>query len=466
MAGVDTERFIDLVRITKRNTDFAGEGFDPSADPVWNGIRILVVGAGGLGCELLHCLALLGFEDIHVIDMDTIDLSNLNRQFLFRPKDVGHPKSTVAAEFMNKRFPWVKVTSHFCKIQDMDDDFYRAFHIVIMGLDSIPARQWLNQKYAQLATYHVVDGEIALLEATPLIDGGTEGFRGSARHIKFGKTACIECSMYLYPPQQGVPMCTLQNVPRVPEHCVLYVKEKTWKDEAPFGREANGKDAKKLDGDDPDHIVWIMEKAQERQKEFKLNGKIDFQFTQGVVKNVIPAVGFTNAMIAAMCANEAVKMATGLGKLMDNYTFYDGSSNGVASYTQVMYAMDDCEVCQTPSLAKLSKSLTPVQAMDQVLGKHARVVDGSGDPWKEGGDIGIWGTIPTDEGVKRITFALPKSHPLASSYDDIQKISLFETAKAAWVSANMPAEDFVQMGLEVSGGFVGKKLIKFVAVFE
>ena len=54
-----------------------------------------MVGAGGIGCELLKTLVLSGFEDIEMIDLDTIDVSNLNRQFLFRKRHVGMSKAQV-----------------------------------------------------------------------------------------------------------------------------------------------------------------------------------------------------------------------------------------------------------------------------------------------------------------------------------------------------------------------------------
>ena len=101
-----SRRWTHVRKMLERSGPFCQPEFTPSLDGlefIMKTCKILVIGAGGLGCELLKDLALMGFCDIHVIDMDTIDLSNLNRQFLFRRNDVGSSKANCAAKFINER---------------------------------------------------------------------------------------------------------------------------------------------------------------------------------------------------------------------------------------------------------------------------------------------------------------------------------------------------------------------------
>lgn len=87
MAAPALPRTAHVDKVLERSGPYTDEQFqagDAVKDFLRNQSKILVIGAGGLGCEILHNLALTGFRDIHVIDMDTIDVSNLNRQFLFR----------------------------------------------------------------------------------------------------------------------------------------------------------------------------------------------------------------------------------------------------------------------------------------------------------------------------------------------------------------------------------------------
>ncbi|KAA1120955.1 hypothetical protein PGTUg99_022189 [Puccinia graminis f. sp. tritici] len=166
------EHYYHVDQLLDRTGPLANSSFVTGAAPkdlMRKTCKILVIGAGGLGCEILQNLALLGFADIHVIDMDTIDISNLNRQFLFREQDIGQPKAEVAAKFITARVPKVKVTPHYCKIQDKDDAFYMMFNLVVCGLDSVEARRWINATLVNL-----VDPENPE-SLKPLIDGGTEG---------------------------------------------------------------------------------------------------------------------------------------------------------------------------------------------------------------------------------------------------------------------------------------------------
>ncbi|KAL7629104.1 NEDD8 activating enzyme [Parahypoxylon ruwenzoriense] len=293
--------------------------------------RILVIGAGGLGCEILKNLALSGFKDIHVIDMDTIDISNLNRQFLFRKDDVGKFKAEVAAAFVEKRVKGVKITPHNCRIQEFDEDFYMQFQIVVCGLDSIEARRWIN---ATLVNMVDMDNQDSL---KPLIDGGTEGFKGQTRVVFPTLTPCIECQLDLYTPRAAVPLCTLATIPRQPEHCIEWAHIIAWDQEKPFPS---------LDKDDPEHITWLYRKALARAQEFGIAG-VTYSLTQGVVKNIIPAIASTNAIIAASCCNEALKIITATAPALgfeESYMMYSGDDS-IYTNTFKYDKKEDCAVC-------------------------------------------------------------------------------------------------------------------------
>lgn len=285
--------------------------------------------------------------------MDTIDVSNLNRQFLFRPKDVGRPKAEVAADFINSRIPGCKVVPHFKKIQDFDESFYRQFHIIVCGLDSIIARRWMNGMLISLLSYD--DGVLDPSSIIPLIDGGTEGFKGNARVMLPGMTACIDCTLELYPPQINFPMCTIASMPRLPEHCIEYARILQWPKEKPFGDTS-------LDGDSPEHIQWVFERAQERAAEFNITG-VTYRLTQGVVKRIIPAVASTNAVIAAACATEVFKIATSAYIPLNNYLVFN-DVDGLYTYTFEAERKENCSACsqvpqdlQFPPSAKLQEVL-------------------------------------------------------------------------------------------------------------
>ncbi|KNC81108.1 hypothetical protein SARC_06557 [Sphaeroforma arctica JP610] len=79
--------------------------------------KVLVVGAGGIGCELLKSLVMAGFMNLEVIDLDTIDVSNLNRQFLFRKEHVGKSKSLVACETIQAFKTGIYVKSHHADVK-------------------------------------------------------------------------------------------------------------------------------------------------------------------------------------------------------------------------------------------------------------------------------------------------------------------------------------------------------------
>ncbi|KAL4119516.1 hypothetical protein QTP88_012322 [Uroleucon formosanum] len=184
--------------------------FQPEVQNLIKESKVLLVGAGGIGCEVLKNLVLIGFSELDVIDMDTIEVSNLNRQFLFSKESVGKAKSHVAKNSVLKFNPNVNITSHLGDIMDTKYDmpFFNKFKLVINALDNKKARSHVNR--------------MCLSCKIPLIESGTMGYNGQVEFIKKGVSMCYECNPRSEP--KTYPMCTIRNTPKEAIHCIIWAK--------------------------------------------------------------------------------------------------------------------------------------------------------------------------------------------------------------------------------------------------
>ncbi|OJJ64626.1 hypothetical protein ASPSYDRAFT_39352 [Aspergillus sydowii CBS 593.65] len=172
--------------------------------------RVLLVGAGGIGCELLKNLLLTGFGEVHLIDLDTIDLSNLNRQFLFRHEHIKRSKALVAREVAQTFQPSANIVAHHANIKDsqFNVDWFATFDVVFNALDNLDARRHVNK--------------MCLAADVPLVESGTTGFNGQVQVIKKGKTECYDCNSKEVP--KSFPVCTIRSTPSQPIHCIVWAK--------------------------------------------------------------------------------------------------------------------------------------------------------------------------------------------------------------------------------------------------
>ncbi|KAK7790696.1 hypothetical protein R5R35_009600 [Gryllus longicercus] len=184
--------------------------FENDLQQAINSSKVFVVGAGGIGCEILKNLVMSGFNDIEIIDLDTIDVSNLNRQFLFHKQHVGKSKAEVARESALSFNPTVNIKAYHDSTMSADYgvNFFKRFAVVMNALDNRMARNHVNR--------------MCLAADVPLIESGTAGYEGQVELIKKQLTQCYECLPKA--PQKTYPGCTIRNTPSEPIHCIVWSK--------------------------------------------------------------------------------------------------------------------------------------------------------------------------------------------------------------------------------------------------
>ncbi len=210
-------------------------------------MRVLVVGAGAIGSELLKNLALMGcgsavkkhpsdtteiqFPDtdagkrlgglwsgmdrggVVVVDMDHVERSNLNRQLLFRNNHIGKNKATVAAKMIKKLNPFIRVRGVEKKISaDTEDvfnsEFWSSVDVVLSAVDNIEARRFVDSKCVRYGRW--------------FIDAGTLGISGSTQVVIPFLTESYSSTSD--PPESSIPLCTVKSFPYLSAHCVAWAK--------------------------------------------------------------------------------------------------------------------------------------------------------------------------------------------------------------------------------------------------
>lgn len=157
--------------------------------------KVLVIGAGGLGCPILQYLTAAGVGTIGIVDGDTVDVSNLQRQILFTIDDIGKSKARCAANRLKQLNPYVKfnIINEFLD-KDNAIHLFKQYDIIVDGSDNFQTRYLCN--------------DAAVLTNKPLVFGSIFKFEGQVSVFNYNNGPTYRC-LYPTPPKQGsVPSCS------------------------------------------------------------------------------------------------------------------------------------------------------------------------------------------------------------------------------------------------------------------
>ncbi len=156
--------------------------------------RVLLVGAGGLGSPLALYLAAAGVGRLGLVDFDTVDESNLQRQVLYGESDIGRPKLEVAAERLREINPHCQVEAHAVRLDSSNAlDVMAGYQVVVDGSDNFPTRYLVN--------------DACVLAGKPNVYGSIFRFEGQVSVFWGAEGPCYRCLFPEPPPPGLVPSC-------------------------------------------------------------------------------------------------------------------------------------------------------------------------------------------------------------------------------------------------------------------
>lgn len=161
--------------------------------------KVLIVGAGGLGCPIGLYLAAAGVGTIGIVDCDTVEISNLQRQIAHYTADIGRAKVESAKEKMLAINPGITVRTYqeYLSAENIRA-IIRDYDFVVDGTDNFPTKFLVNDACG--------------MEGVPFSHGGILRFDGQTMTVLPGESACYRCVFREPPPPDAVPTCSQAGV--------------------------------------------------------------------------------------------------------------------------------------------------------------------------------------------------------------------------------------------------------------
>ena len=158
--------------------------------------RVLVIGAGGLGCPVLAYLAGAGIGHIGLVEHDRLEASNLHRQFLYAPGQIGQSKATAAAEWLKQYNPEIEIEAFDTRFQQMDPHQLSGYDIIVECTDCMDTKLLVNR--------------VALKAGVPVVFASIYQFEGQLQVVT-PDSSCLEC-LYEGGAPSEVPSCSIAGV--------------------------------------------------------------------------------------------------------------------------------------------------------------------------------------------------------------------------------------------------------------
>lgn len=161
--------------------------------------RVLIIGIGGLGCPVLQNLAAAGVGTIGIVDGDVVDETNLHRQLLYTPADVGKSKVVIAAESVTNQNPDIKIISYpeyFSKQNSLD--IVSGYQMLIDCSDNIPTRYLIN--------------DIAVAKGIPMVYASIHKFEGQLSVFNYKNGSTYRCLFPENDKLETIPNCNDSGV--------------------------------------------------------------------------------------------------------------------------------------------------------------------------------------------------------------------------------------------------------------